>query len=315
MRKTLVILNPRAGNAHQRQAVLLGADEWRRERGWQVDIRETTHGGHATELARELAGEYGLVVAAGGDGTINEVVNGLAHTDATMGALPIGTGNVWVRELRQSLNPLIAARQLAGGSIHRVDLGQANDRYFLLMAGIGIDAAVTQQVRSADKSRLGRLAYVLKSFEVLRGWRGTRTRIAIDGEPLKGNAMFVLVSNSRLYGGVVNIAYRASMSDGLLDVCVMMGDNALAAPAILAGIMLRRHRIHPNMRYFQAREVEVACSRALPVQVDGDMIGTTPMSFAVAPQALRVLLPPTIPPDRLFEAPQPWHRRWRRRAG
>ncbi len=313
MKRVLVILNPNAGNSHQRRAVAEGMVEWRNLLGWQVRFRETRRAGDATVIARAEAERYDLIVAAGGDGTINEVANGLAHTRTTLGALPIGTGNVWVRELRQSLNPLIAARQLAQGSVHQIDLGMANERYFLLMAGIGFDAAITQAVGSTDKRRLGRLAYVAKSLPVLWRLRGTPTRITLDGVPLKGNTLFVLVSNSRLYGGVLNIAYRAAIADGLLDVCVMTGESALAAPRLLAGIMLRGFGYEnvPGLQYFQARTIEVACSRSLPVQVDGDAIGSTPMTFQIAPAALRVLLPSTVRPDTLLDPPRPpW---WRRR--
>lgn len=310
MKRVLVILNPMAGNSHQRRAVAQGLVEWRTQLGWQVKLRETRRAGEATSIARSEATHYDLIVAAGGDGTINEVANGLVHTGTTLGALPIGTGNVWVRELRQSLNPLTAARQLAVGSIHQIDLGLANERHFLLMAGIGFDAAITQEVRSADKRRLGRLAYIIKSLPVIWRLRGTRTRITIDGAPLKGNALFVLVSNSRLYGGVLNIAYRAAITDGLLDVCVMMGESALAAPKLLAGILLRSYGKIPGLQYFQARTVEIACSQPLPVQVDGDAIGVTPMTFQIVPAALRVLLPPTIRPHTLLHPPLgPWWQR------
>jgi len=160
MKRVTVILNPNAGNAHQRRAIAQGITEWRSNQGWQVRLRETRKAGDATSFAREEAKRNDLIVAAGGDGTINEVMNGLVGTDTALGALPVGTGNVWVRELQQSLNPLHAARQLADGHVELVDVGQANERYFLLMAGVGLDAAITREVHSADKKRLGRLAYV-----------------------------------------------------------------------------------------------------------------------------------------------------------
>lgn len=299
MKRALVILNPMAGNSHQRRAVAQGIAEWRSRHGWHVQLRETRRAGDATEIAQTEHGQYDLVVAAGGDGTVNEVMNGLVETDTALAALPIGTGNVWVRELQQSVNPLTAARQLVDGRVQRIDVGKANDRYFLLMAGIGLDAAITQNVRSGDKKRLGRLAYIIKSVPVLWKLRGTRTRISLDGTPLKGDALFVLISNSRLYGGVVEIAYRAKMNDGLLDVCVMTGDNALSAPKLLAGIVLRGYGVIPGLQYLQAKTIEIACSKPLPVQVDGDTIGATPMTFSIVPRALNIWLPSTVPNDEV----------------
>ena len=186
----------------------------------------------------------------------------------------------------------------------------ANERFFLLMAGVGIDAAVTNAVPSQEKRRFGRLAYVLRGAPLLWKIRGTRTRVAIDGRPLKGDALFVLISNSRRYGGVLNIAYRAAITDGLLDVCVFQGRSVLAVPWLLAATVVHGHGIIPGLHYFQAREVEVACSSSLPVQIDGDPIGTTPMRFTIAPKALSVLLPPTVAPTDLLTAPRSW---WRRR--
>ena len=310
MKQTLVILNPTAGNADQRHSLLQGITEWRTQLGWTVDIHETHGPGDATVVARQRAADYDLVVAAGGDGTINEVVNGLAHTATPLGAIPLGTGNVWVRELHQSLDPLKAARQLVQGQIKHVDLGVAHTRYFLLMAGIGIDAAVTSAVNSAEKHRFGRLAYVVRGLPLFWRMRGTRTQIMLDGQPLIGNILFVLISNSRRYGGVLNIAYRAAITDGLLDVCVFEGRNVWAAPHLLAGTVLRGHGVVPGLHYYQAREIEINCSYALPVQIDGDTIGTTPMKFSISPRSLYVLVPPTIEPSDLLTAPpQPWWQR------
>ncbi|MBP8252727.1 MAG: hypothetical protein KAX40_10200 [Herpetosiphon sp.] len=152
MKRALVILNPMAGNSHQRRAVAQGIAEWRSRHGWHVQLRETRRAGDATEIAQTEHGQYDLVVAAGGDGTVNEVMNGLVETDTALAALPIGTGNVWVRELQQSVNPLTAARQLVDGRVQRIDVGKANSRYFLLMAGIGLDAAITKMYALAIKN-------------------------------------------------------------------------------------------------------------------------------------------------------------------
>lgn len=314
MTRALVILNPKAGNAHQRRAVAQGLTEWRSRFGWRVALHETKRAGDATRIASKEAQRFDYVIAAGGDGTINETLNGVVGSHAALGAIPMGTGNVWVRELHQSLNPLTAARQLVDAEPVAVDVGQAGERFFLLMAGVGFDAAITAAVRSADKHRLGRLAYLIRSVPIIARMRGVRTRVAVDGQPVKGDALFVLISNSRRYGGVINIAHRATITDGLLDVCVMHGSSALAIPRLLAGVLLHGHGLVPGLNYFQARSVEVACSRPLPVQVDGDTIGKTPMHFTVLPAAVRVLLPQTVVPEHLLAPPRPRLAALRRRS-
>lgn len=310
--RTLVILNPRAGNAHQRQALLTALDHWR-GLDWEVRLVESAYPGHAIELAREGAEEgYQLVVAAGGDGTVNEVVNGLAYTRAALGVLPIGTGNVWVRELHLPIDPISAAILLAQGSIYTLDLGQANDRYFLLMAGVGFDATVTRQVQPEEKRKMGILAYILKGVSLALNYSGARARVKIDSRAVKGAVLMVLISNSRLYGGYVRIAHAASMNDGLLDVCLLKGRTLWSVPPILAAVLTRRRRLLSTFEYYQAREVEVVCSRPMDVQVDGDAIGRTPMVFRAAPGALRALIPPTVSEQDFLRPPQPVGSRLRR---
>ena len=134
--RVLIVFNPGAGQAGSaEQDVHAARDVWR-EHGWQVDLRPTAGPGDGTRIAREAATQgYHLVVAAGGDGTVNEVINGLAGTQTALAALPIGTVNVWVRELGLPLQPRAAAEALLHAQIRTIDLGRAGDRYFLLMCG------------------------------------------------------------------------------------------------------------------------------------------------------------------------------------
>ncbi len=290
-RRVCVILNPHAGQAND-QAGVQGAIELWQAHGWQVELQPSAYAGHAIELARAAAEQgYDLVVAAGGDGTVNEVVNGLAGSATVMGAIPVGTGNVWVRELKLPLAPLAAAESMLSGHVHTLDLGMAGDRYFLLMAGIGFDAEVTRRVDPVVKRRLGLGAYVLHAFAAARGIRGTPIRLLLDGRPVKGRALMVVIGNSRLYGGFLQIAHQASPVDGLLDVVVIKGGDARVAPLHLLSILLRQHHFNPDIDYYRARELTITSRQPLDVQVDGDTIAQTPLTFRVVPGALRALMP------------------------
>lgn len=269
-------------------------------RGWQVEVTPTAYPGHAIELAREAAqAEYTLVAAAGGDGTVNEVVNGLAHTRTALAVLPFGTGNVWVRELKLPLHPQEAAASLSDGHIIRLDLGMAGERYFLLMAGVGFDAAVTRAVHPEAKRKLGLFAYLVQAILTARDVRGTRARIELDGRVVKGRVLMLVIGNSRLYGGFLQITHHATLTDGLLDVAVIKGEDVRSAPLHILSILLRRYNLNPDMNYYRAREVTVSSATPLGVQIDGDSIGTTPMTFRVAPGALRALVPPWSSSDLL----------------
>ncbi|MCX7859997.1 MAG: diacylglycerol kinase family lipid kinase [Chloroflexus sp.] len=311
--RTLIVFNPTAGHAEQLEAELEAAAQVWREQGWTVELQPTNGPGDGRRLARQAATNgYELVVAAGGDGTINEVVNGLAGSQTMLATLPLGTMNVWARELGLPLQPRAAAQTMLAWAPRAIDLGRAGDRYFLLMAGIGFDAAITANVRPDEKRRFGALAYVARGIEEVMRIRGTRARILLDGRPIKARVLMIVIGNSQLYGGLVKITHRASIDDGLLDVCVIKGDNGINAIGHLIAILRRRFSLNPDIAYYRAHSIEVITRPSLPVQVDGDPIGATPMRFSVVPSAIRALLPPDLPDD-LIQQPPPSARRWPQR--
>lgn len=296
--RTMLVFNPYAGQAEALERELDAAAAVWREAGWTVRLEPTRAPGDGRRLGRLAADEgYGLVVAAGGDGTINEVINGLAGSATALAPLPLGTMNVWARELRLPLQPRAAAAAILGWRARPIDLGRAGERYFLLMAGIGFDAAITAGVRPAEKRRLGALAYVTSGIRQALSVRGARVRLLIDGRLLRRRVLQVVVGNTQLYGGLVKITRHASIDDGLLDVCVIKGDNGLSALRRVIAIIVGRQSMDPEIEYYRARSVQIAARPALPVQVDGDPIGRTPMTFDAAPGALRALLPANLPED------------------
>ncbi|NTU83296.1 MAG: diacylglycerol kinase family lipid kinase [Chloroflexales bacterium] len=296
--RTMLVFNPTAGQAETLERDLGDAAAVWREHGWQVTFEPTRAAGDGRRLGRLAADQgYDLVVAAGGDGTINEVINGLAGTATALAPLPLGTMNVWARELRLPLQPRIAAQTICAWRPRPIDLGRAGERYFLLMAGIGFDAAITAGVRADDKRRLGALAYVLRGIEQTLSVRGARVRLIIDGRPTSGRVLMVVIGNTQLYGGLVKITHRASIDDGMLDIAVFKGDNGLSAVRRLIAILRRRYSEDPEIEYYRAHTVQVSARPRLPVQVDGDPIGQTPMTFEVVPGALLALLPPDMPED------------------
>jgi YegS/Rv2252/BmrU family lipid kinase len=311
--RALLIFNPTAGQASGLEHDLHAACEVWRAHGWQVQLQPTSGPGDGTRLARAAAeAGYDVVVAAGGDGTVNEVVNGLVGTPTALAALPIGTVNVWVRELGLPLQPVAAAEALLRAQVRTIDVGRAGERYFLLMAGIGFDAEVTAVVRAEEKRRLGMLAYLLRALDLAWRFQGTRAQIRLDGKLLRRRVVMLVLGNSQLYGGVVKITARASLDDGLLDVCVIKGNSLGGAPFRLLSILMQRYTLDPKLEYHRARRVQVITRAPLAVQVDGDHIGQTPMTFEAVPGALRALMPPSIPDDLLRTEARPARQFWRR---
>jgi diacylglycerol kinase (ATP) len=252
-----------------------------------------------------------VVVACGGDGTIHEVVNGLAGSDAVLAVIPGGTANVWVKDARLPRRPLEAARIIDAGRCRRIDLGliewegpdgrQAERRYFLLMAGVGLDAHVVARVSQGWKRRLGAGAYVLTAAREALFYRSQPVELELDGrERLNLRLGWMLAGNTRCYGGVKRIASRALADDGLLEILVFPGHNLLRATGYGLAVLAGRHYGVPGVTYRQAAEVEVAGPSSLPVQADGEFVGHTPLRLRVVPGALQVLTPDE--PNPLFGA-------------
>lgn len=301
--RVLVLFNPFAGQAYNLKQTLQTAVEfWQSELGWMVELRPTRSPGDATVQARLAAQQgYDIVAAAGGDGTVNEVVNGLVGTNTALAVLPIGTVNIWARELGLPMDLRRVVRALATARSQNIDVGKAVDktgeRYFLLMAGVGFDGAVTSQVKSSSKRRLGVFAYVKQTLQLAFCYQGVRSLIRVDGQRIRGRILMVVIGNSQLYGGVVKFTAHAVVDDGLLDVCIIKGQSMLAAPLRLMSVFTRRYNIDPKVEYYKASQVSINGKSLLSVQIDGDYLGTTPMSFEVVPGGLRVLVPTSADPS------------------
>jgi YegS/Rv2252/BmrU family lipid kinase len=242
-------------------------------------------------LAREAAATGAAVVfACGGDGTINEVVNGLAGSECALGVLRGGMGDVFAREAGVPRAPEAALRVLIDGERRRFDLGLANERRFLMMAGIGFDAAVVRAVPRRPKRLLGSTSYALWGAWTLARYRPRRVLLRIDGDELETRLYWLLLGNTRSYGGVARIAVSARADDGRLEAYVFEGGGLGRVAGHAMRIARGRLEGAPGVSRRRVQTLEVI-SAGLPVQVDGEYAGETPMRFAVAPAALDVLLP------------------------
>ena len=326
-RRALLVVNPLARGLPPLRRIEEAAD-WLRTRGWDVTLETTAAPGEATDLARRAASRArSVVVACGGDGTIHEVVNGLAGSDAVLGVIPGGTANVWAKDARLPRRPLEAARIIDAGRCRRIDLGlieweayrrappgggpsgpvwarsggQAERRYFLLMVGVGLDAHVVARVSQGWKRRLGAAAYVLTGAREALFYHSQPVELKVDGrERLSLRLGWMLAGNTRCYGGVTHIASRALADDGLLEILVFRGYNLLRATGYGLATLARWHYGAPGVSYRQAAEIEVGGPSSLPVQADGEFVGYTPLRLRVVPGALQVLMPDE--PNPLFGA-------------
>lgn len=257
--------------------------------GMEAEIWSTEYPEHATELATK-AGE-GLIVAAGGDGTVNEVINGLSD-DATLGILPLGTANVLARELDLPLKLGPACRRILEGEVLRVDLGVATDdegveRRFACMAGLGFDASVVSEVHPHMKRHLRTSAFTLTAFQVY--FKNVLPEFElIHGDEIH-NTQFAIVANSSHYGGEFKVMDEGSLTSGELSVVMVERVSSLLRPDHL-GRILARQPLSGFSPTFSGEEVRARpLGEKVPVQLDGEVWGCLPMSFRVEPASLRVI--------------------------
>jgi len=294
--RTRLILNPLAG----RRARLRDEQELvRRLAAVDLDCEQVlTRGpGEATALAREAARQgYDLVIAAGGDGTVHEVLNGLAETETAMGVIPLGTENILAREIRMPRRGLGAACQaLASGRTVRVDVGRLPQRYFVLMAGLGFDAQVVGEVNPTFKRVCKSFAFFATGFSTLVHYDPPRVRLTVDGQIELLRPWGLIVSNATLYAWKVRVAPRASMTDGQLDVVAFVAENRLDFLGQALRSLFRRAMVGSGIRHWTAQEVQVTASRPLPLQLDGEIVEEPELSFRLLPAALRLVVPQGTP--------------------
>jgi YegS/Rv2252/BmrU family lipid kinase len=298
--KALLIHNPSAGTRTDPIAVEAAIANLR-ESGWDVEACETTSGGDATNLARQASlADYESVFAVGGDGTVNEVVNGILGSSTSLGVLPYGTANVWAKEMGLPLNNMAASARLqAQAPAFCIDAGQVRgegfgSRAFLLWCGVGFDARITADIepQRALKRRLGAIMFWLVGVRTAFTFRGQRARIDVDGKKMRARLLLALISNAQLYGGLVRISPDAKVDDGMLDLAVFHGTGAWQTAWHLVRVFLGWHVHALDVSHHRGGVISINAS-SLPVHVDAEPIGFTPVQISVRPKALHVLVPPT----------------------
>jgi diacylglycerol kinase (ATP) len=254
-------------------------------------VMRTQRAGDGRELARRIATDqdWDAVVAAGGDGTCNEVAGGLLGTAIPMGVIPIGTANVLATEIGLAPAPESIAHTLAFGEVRPVCLGQMNDRIFLLMMGSGWDARVVAGVSSRLKKFLGRWAYAAQAVMQICKVPSGSLQIFIENKMENGD--WVIVCNAGHYGGKYLVAPQARMEDPTFQVLIFNGQGPLDRIKDLFALWLGQPALSKSIRVFVTDKVRVTGGSSELVQIDGDSAGGLPVEISVAPQRLNLIVP------------------------
>jgi YegS/Rv2252/BmrU family lipid kinase len=311
LHNALLIHNPNAGGGGNARRTKL--DEARRileSRGIRADLAETTGPGEATEIARRASGEgRQLVIACGGDGTINEVVNGLAASQngdrVPLALLPAGTANVLAKELELSWDIPTAADQLARGEVRDVALGLATPlldaqkaRYFLSVAGAGPDGRITYAVDLELKARMGILAYWLQGAREVFNYKFQHFRVTSESQSF--DVSLVIVGRTKHYGGPFKITTQADLFEDQFELLGLTTKSGLKYLSYLPTLWFGDLRKEQGVFFWKSDRLvcEPIDSDPTYAQVDGEPLSRLPVEFRIVPQALRLLVPgPERPPD------------------
>jgi diacylglycerol kinase (ATP) len=285
----IIIYNPAAGK--RKSSRLWRVLDILSGNGIRVRLVQTRHAGHATEIARDAAGSETLIVAAGGDGTIAEVANGINGSGARLGVIPLGTANVLARELNLPIAPREVAAALAFGRTRRLWPGVAHiageERLFVQMLGVGLDAQVVHRLPTKLKRALGRGAYVVQTLRELARYGYPPIRLRIDGrEEVAGS---VIVSKGTLYAGQYMLAPDAKPGERGFSIALFGRSGPVSALMYGAALPLNLLPNAPGMRLLRGFEVEIFGHGLIPAQADGDPAGEVPITVEDAACPIHVV--------------------------
>ena len=294
-RKATLISNPKTGRYGSRRRPVEELARQLESLGVKTDLRLTQRAGDATEIAARAARNGSSdVIVAGGDGTINEAIQGLAGTKARLAIIPRGTANVLARELGLPIDDEQALKIAVQGKTREIYLGLAIDettqvsRHFVLMAGIGLDASVVRRVQPSLKKRIGKGAFWISGLSHLLTWNPRPFTLQINGD--KYTSSFAAIGKAARYGGDLAITPGARLDKPEFEVCIIQTMSRLRYLHLLSYAMRNgMPRNSPEVRFVNA--VTVRAQGDAQVQIDGELIGHLPMRFEIAPQSLQVIVP------------------------
>lgn len=304
----LIVANPISGRRRGR-ATAVAVAAGLSARGWAVEVRHTTQRGEAERITRRACEEAdhspNCVVACGGDGTIQEVVNALAPLKATrgeacpvLGLAPAGRCNDFARALGVARDPAAIIDTLSAGDARDIDLGKVNDRYFCTVATLGADAAVSSFVDSMRMPLTGTLAYVYGAVRVLSRYRCKAVKLIGDFGTIEQPVFLASSANTSSYGGSIRIAPDAVPTDGRLDLCLIDAVRRLRSLTLLPTMLAGRHSSLSEVRFLRTKGFRIEADDALEIWADGERIAQTPATVEIIPGAIRVMIPGGFDPSR-----------------
>lgn len=296
MNNILIIYNPNAGRKTLSIKIPLLKELMSSRYGLGVDITATSLEQKAEEIAfKAVEKGYGTIIAAGGDGTVNEVLNGIMRSGGCvrLGIYPAGTVNDFASYLKMPKNIFHFAAMINRGNRVAIDVAKGGDRYFLNVAAAGLLSDVAYKVSHEAKTVLGKLAYYIEGIKKIPGQLFNTFKIEImhNGKREEKDILFFMLANSPHVGGFKNVIPGAAINDGRFDLLLVEKSELIDVASIFFMSLRGEHVKHPNLRYFQVEEIHIAGQDNLMVDLDGELGGQLPMTFTVVKERIELLVP------------------------
>lgn len=288
----LVVANPIAGSGHGGRLEPIVDDL--ESLGCSVTVHETKARGDAERLAAGAdCGRFDAIAAAGGDGTINEVLNGMPFDGPPLAILPLGTVNVLAKEIGLPRSSHAIAETVAFGPSRPISIGEVNGRRFAVMASVGLDALVVERVSLNLKRHIGKWAYLYETLKQIMVAPPSVYRLRVDDEEQEASG--VIIANGRFYAGRYVAAPKANLEAPTLAICRLTRPGRLAVPRYLMSMLLGRLADRTDYLVSEAADLEILGPQGAPLQADGDVLCHLPASIRIVPAAVDLVFPPAAP--------------------
>lgn len=287
----LFIVNPVAGKGKAKELVPLIENECREHK---IDylIKYTSAPTDGTNIASwGVKNGFERIIAVGGDGTVNDVLNGIAGTDAALGVIPGGSGNDFIRSINKHNDVNIIIEDNIYGKIIKSDLGLCNGKYFINVASSGFDAKVVLETQNIKKVLSGSLAYLAALIKTIFIYRGEEMSISIDDRLYKENTLLIAVANGKYYGGGMQPTPKAEIDDGYFDICHIKQVGKAKMLALFPMFIKGKHEKIREVSMLRGKKIKIESADKLPVNIDGETFYSNKIDFEMIPSGINIIIP------------------------
>lgn len=290
----LFLVNPIAGRGKARSIVPI-IKEVCKSLKTDYQIKFTSCPGDATNIAKDAAKEgYDRIIAVGGDGTLNEVLNGIVGEESALGVVPGGSGNDFIKSINKSRDIRKIVRDNINGQIRMADIGDCGGRYFINIASAGFDALAAYNVEQIKKFFSGKIAYIAAAVKSITRHKGIRVKVRIDGNEIEEDMLLLSVANGKYYGGGLLPAPKAEIDDGLFDICLIRNIPKFKFIGLAPKYMSGNLDGIEEVRCIRGKKVELESDDYFYINVDGEVLYKKQIDFSILPRSIKIIAPENI---------------------